>query len=283
MDDRLPAPDSQGAHTHRRILTALWATLAGCALAANSASGYPADYGPFAAGESPPRFSLRTCPLLAEEGPAVVSGRQVMIYSDERAAGPRLRTRSADFFSGIQVEVLDAQQRALVGPTPVSDFPAHSRPKSAWCADLNGDRALDFVLPLWGHGNGLGSVFYELVIVLSSGSRYRLWVVRTASPGPEDFLALRPGAGCVIVKTSFRINGEWPESRRHSYWIYNLIAVRDDELIVANEFDRRFPKWVWYTVRPNHRPAASLSPADKERVWALEQEPMFREASSVNR
>jgi hypothetical protein len=255
--------------------------LAACAVAANSVGGYPADYGPFAPGESPPRFPLRECPLLAEEGPAVVAGRQVMIYGDARAPGPRLRARAVDFFSGIQVDVLDAQQRALVGLTPVSDFPAHGRPKSAWCADLNGDRALDFVLALWGHGNGLGSVFYELVIVVSSGSRYRIWVVLTASPDPEDFLALRPGGGCVIVKTSFRINGERRESRRHSYWIYNLIAVRDDELVVANKFDQRFPKWVWYTARPNHKPTASLSPADKERIWA--QEPMFREASPVTR
>jgi hypothetical protein len=42
------------------------------ALTANSVMGYPADYGPFAPGQSPPRFSLRACPLLAEEGPAVV-------------------------------------------------------------------------------------------------------------------------------------------------------------------------------------------------------------------
>jgi hypothetical protein len=268
---------------YKSMLTGFAATFATYALTANSVMGYPADYGPLAPGQSPPRFSLRACPLLAEEGPAVVVGRQVMIYGAERVAGPRLRTRSADFFSGIQVEVLDAQQRSLVDPSQVSDFPAHSRPDSAWCADLNGDRALDFVLPLWGHGNGLGSLFYELVVVLSSGSRYRIWVVPTAEPGPEDFLALRPGAGFVIVKTSFRSNEEQAESRRHSYWIYNLIAVRNDELIAANEFDRRFPKWVWYTAGPNHKPTASLSLADKARIWVLQQESLFREAISINR
>jgi hypothetical protein len=280
---RLRVADSEAMRFYKSMLTGFATMFAAYALTTNSVMGYPADYGPFAPGQSPPHFSLRACPLLAEEGPAVVGGRQVMIYSDQRAASPRLRTRSADLFSGIQVEVLDSQQHSLAGPIQVSDFPAHSRPDSAWCADLNGDRALDFVLPLWGHGNGLGSLFYELVIVLSSGSRYRIWVVPTAEPGPEDFLVLRPPAGCVIVKTSFRSNEEQAESRRHSYWIYNLIVVRNDELVVANQFDRRFPKWVWYIAGPNHKPTASLSLADKERIWGLQQESLFREATSVNR
>jgi hypothetical protein len=265
------------------MLTRVAATFSVFALTANPVMTSPADYGPFASGQSPARFSLRACPLLAEEGPRVLSGRQVMMYgSDERPAGPRLRTRAADFYSGIEVEVLDAQQRSVAGPRYVSDYPAHSRPESAWCADLNDDGAVDFVLPLWGHGNGLGSLFYELVIVLSSGSRYRMWVVPTAEAGPADFLAL-PQASCVIVTTSFRSNEEQSERRRHSYWIHNLLAVRNDELIVANQLDRRFPKWVWYTTRPNHKPTASLSPADKERILDLRQESLFREAVSINR
>lgn len=265
------------------MLAGFAAVFAACALTASSVKAYPADYGPFGPGQSPPHFSLQTCPLLSEEGPAVVMGQEVRIYGNASAAGPRLRTRSIDYFSGIEVEVQDAEQRSPAGPSQVSDFPAHSRPDSAWCADLNGDRALDFVLPLWGHGNGLSALFYELIVVLSSRSGYRIWVVPTAEPGREDFLVLRPEAGCVIVKTSYRNNEERSESRRHSYWIYNLIAVRNDELIVANQLDRRFPKWVWYTARPNHKPAASLSLADKGRIWGLQQESLFREAISMKR
>jgi hypothetical protein len=245
----------------------------------NSALGYPPNHGPFAPGEEPSPFSLLSCPLLAEEGPDVVVGRQAMIYGNEATTDPRLRAIAADFFSGIEVEVLDAQGHSLAGPGYVSDFPAHSRPDEAFCADLNGDGLLDFVLPLASRGNSLGSLFYDLVIVLSSGSKYRIWVVPTAEPGPEDFLTLPPHIGCVIVKSSFRNNEEKTESKLHSYWIYNLVAVHDDELIVANRLDRRFPKWVWYTGLPNHKPTASLSAADKERIWGLRQESMFWEAS----
>jgi hypothetical protein len=249
------------------------------ALVASSALGYPPDHGPFGPGEKPLPFSLLSCPLLAEEGPKVVVGRQAMIYGNEATTSPRLRATAADFLAGIEVEVLDAQGRSLAGPGYVSDFPPHSRPDEALCGDLNGDGLLDFVLPLASRGNSLGSLFHDLVIVLSSGSTYRIWVVPTAAPGREDFLTLPTHRSCVIVKSSFRSNEEKAESKLHSYWIYNLVAVRNDELIVANRLDRRFPKWVWYTGSPNHKPTARLSAADKERIWALRQESMFWEAS----
>jgi hypothetical protein len=256
------------------------AAFAAYALAATSALGYPPDYGPFAPGEKPPPFSLLSCPLLAADGPDVVVGRHAMTYGDGATAGPRLRATAADFFSGIEVEVLDAQGRSLAGPDYVSDFPPHSRPDAAFCADINGDGLLDFVLPLASRGNSLGALFHDLVIVLSSGpSHYRIWVVPTAAPGAEDFLRLPADISCVIVKSSFRSDDQKPESKRHSYWIYNLVAVRNDELVVANRLDRRFPKWVWYTDQPNHKPTASLSAADKARIWGLQQESMFWEAS----
>jgi len=76
----------------------------------------------------------------------------------------------------------------------------------------------------------------------------------------------------------FASNESPAESKRHSYWVYNLLAVRNDELVVANDLEVRFPKWIWYTARPNHKPAA-LSAAEKNRIRGLQREPMVREAS----
>ena len=239
--------------------------------------GYPPNYGPFVPGQSPPQFVLSACRMLTEEGPEVVVGRQRMVYGTERATDPRLRAIAADFLAGIQIEVSDAQGRSLAGPSWVSDFPPHSRPTSALCADLNGDGFLDFVLPLASRGNGLGAEAHDLVVALSSGSKYRIWVAPTMAPSLEDFLALTGPGHCVIVKTTFASNEEARESKRHSYWVYNLLAVRDDELVVANTLDRRFPKWVWFTTGPNHK-AAGLSSAEKVRIWKLQRDPMLWEA-----
>jgi hypothetical protein len=90
---------------------------------------------------------------------------------------------------------------------------------------------------------GLGGEVHDLVVVLSSRATYRTWVIPTMTPGAEDFLALPDRGHCAIVKTTYVSNEDQSErSRRHSYWVYNLIAVRGDELVVANPLYAGFPK-----------------------------------------
>jgi len=75
----------------------------------------------------------------------------------------------------------------------------------------------------------------------------------------------------------------WPtEATRHSYWVYNLLRVSGDRLVLANDRDPQFPKWIWYTWGPNHKPVASLSNSEKHRLWNLEprEVPLFREATA---
>jgi len=242
-----------------------------CAVAA----GYPPDYGPFVAGREPTRVRLETCPLLEEQGPAVMMGRRAMVYGRRSTPGPRLRAIGEDFV-GVYVEVVDANGRSLAAPRLVSEFPPFSRPQDAFCADLNEDGRLDFALVLDSRGNGLGAVFNDLVVTLSSGSTYRVWVVPTATAGREDFVALN--GQNAIVKTSFRNNQTRRDSQRRSYWVFNLLAIQRDELVLANDLDARFPTWVRYFARPNHA-AAVLADEEKARIWNLDQhDAMFREA-----
>lgn len=252
-----------------------------CALFAHSALAYPIDYGPFATGQSPARFPLAPCAQVAREGPDRLFGPEVIVYGSGRSRDPRLRAIESATDSATHMEIADAQGRSLADVRRVSSAPG--RPESILCGDVNGDARMDFVVPLWHHGNGLGALSYDLAIALSSRDTYRFWVIPTAEPGPQDVLRLATHPGAVIVKSSFRNNEEQDERKRHSYWVYNLIAVRDDELVVANELDSRFPKWVWYTIRPNHKPAASLSLAERERIWNLQRQPMFTEAPAATR
>jgi hypothetical protein len=248
-------------------------------LAPTPVRGYRPEYGPFVPGQGPSQFLLSECPVLEEQGPAVVVGRRVMSYGRERTAGARLHAIAVDFRQGIEVDVVDVRGRPLAGPSWVSERPVMSRPISTWCGDLNGDGLVDFAMPLASHGNGLGGEFHDLVVVLSSRATYRIWVVATMTPGAEDFLALPDRGHCAIVKTTYVSNEEQAESRRHSYWVYNLIAVRGDELVVANALYVGFPKWIWFTGRPNHKPTR-LPAIEKDRIWNLHRESMFWEASS---
>jgi hypothetical protein len=259
----------------RRLI--VYAGVLASGLASTPVGGYRPEYGPFVPGQRPAQFSLSECPVLEELGPAVVVGRRVMSYGRKRTGGPRLHAIAADFLQGIEVGVVDVRGRPLAGPSWVSEHPVTSRPTSTWCGDLNGDGLVDFAMPLASGGNGLGGEFHDLVVVLSSRAAYRTWVIPTMTPGAEDFLALPDRGHCAIVKTTYVSNEEQSESRRHSYRVYNLIAVRGDELVVANPLYAGFPKWIWYTGRPNHRPTR-LSAIEKDRIWNLHRASMFREA-----
>ena len=132
----------------------------------------------------------------------------------------------------------------------------------AICDDLNGDGVTDFVVNLWGHGNGLGASFYDRLIALSSGDSYRFWVVSTMSPGREDFVSFGKIEPVVMVTREFVQQRNQPDEPR-SYFVYDLWAFHGGELVLANSIDSRFPKWVRFTSKPNWRPAISVTDDDK--------------------
>jgi hypothetical protein len=137
----------------------------------------------------------------------------------------------------------------------------------AICDDLNRDGATDFVVTLWGHGNGLGASFYDRLVVLSSGEGYRFWVLPTMGPAAEDFVSFGSLEPIVMVTRELVQKRDGFEEPR-SYFVYDLWALRGDEVMSANSIDSRFPKWVRYTFRPNHQPATSSSAADEQRLPA---------------
>jgi len=134
----------------------------------------------------------------------------------------------------------------------------------AVCDDLNGDGATDFVVALWGHGNGLGASFYDRLIALSGGENYRFWVIPTTDPTHEDFVRFSAAQPIVMVTRQF-VQKNDVNSERASYFVFDLWSFSGGEVAKANSLDRRFPKWVRYTAQPNSRPAP-LSDADKRQL-----------------
>ncbi len=106
--------------------------------------------------------------------------------------------------------------------------------------------------------------FYDHLVMLSSSSAsYRFWLVRTMDPTQSDFQLVGDDESLVMLTTSFaNSGGDVP----HSYYVYDLWRFLDDELVLSNELDTRFPKWVWMTFSENHKTAASLSNDDKLRM-----------------
>lgn len=137
--------------------------------------------------------------------------------------------------------------------------------KEAFCTDLNKDGTMDFVVTLWGHGNGLGAQFYNRLIALSSEDGFRFWVVPTMTPSADDFVTFGEFMPIGMVTTAY-VNSSAYSDPPHSYFIFDLWTFRDGGIIFANHVDPRFPKWVWNTSKDNHKPATSLDELLKERL-----------------
>ena len=131
----------------------------------------------------------------------------------------------------------------------------------AICDDLNRDGVTDFVVSLWGHGNGFGASWYDRLIALSSNEGYRFWFVPTLGGTAEDFVTFGRIEPVVMITHDFVQTGSGDDQR--SYFVHDLWAFRGDEIVSANAVDSRFPKWVRYTLKPNWRPARSVSDADR--------------------
>lgn len=157
-------------------------------------------------------------------------------------------------------------------PLPLVGDVAFLLPEKAICHDLNDDGAVDFITNHSRHGNAFGAAFYDRLVILSTSSgSYRFWAASTMFPSSEDYVAFGKLEPLVMVTTSY---AKSVGANPHSYYVYDLWAFRDGEIVSANHVDNRFPKWVWMTYSENHNPAISLSAAAKVQ---LRQTKVFRE------
>lgn len=107
----------------------------------------------------------------------------------------------------------------------------------------------------------------EIIYGRARGGGPRLHAIATIDSYPP----------AIEVATGFAMTDHPDPDRRHSYWVYHLLAIHGDELIVDDDVDPRFPKWVWYTSGPNHKPSRRLTATDKARIWSQQPQPILRE------
>ena len=163
-----------------------------------------------------------------------------------------------------QVFLRDAALGTRVNVNVQATMPDDVGLDDAICHDLNRDGATDFVVTLWGHGNGLGASLYDRLVALSAGDAYRFWVLPTMDPAAGDFVTFGQLEPIVLVTRDFVQLRDWPAEPR-SYLAYDLWVFRGDGVVPANSIDSRFPKFVRFTVKPNWQPA-KLTDDDKRRL-----------------
>jgi hypothetical protein len=228
----------------------------GLLLCAADARAVREQYGPFVPGEQPRPFPLikLTAVPNASDGPApprcdefVHRAEKVTAlkvdWTADRTAGVTLSCNGSKLFSG-----------PLKGGSPAVG-------SDAYTADLNSDGFSDYVLFTYSGGCGLAGEITWVTFLLSSSTGYRSTGVLSYAAEPSDFIAIKDRA--CLVHTSFVYGPAGKDGRQHNYWVYNLLSFSGTELVLANDLDSGFPKWVLFSFAPNHRDTDQLTAAQR--------------------
>ena len=143
--------------------------------------------------------------------------------------------------------------------------------REAYAGDLNRDGTDDYVIQIASGSTGLGGYKNFVVFALSTGGSYEATTVFNwdSDSVVRDFVDLRRNGRCQFIHTSFTYI-DTKNGLAHSHWVYNILEIRGAKLVLANEVNPMFPKWVWYTIKPNSR-ASRFMTKTKALAWAKSQ------------
>jgi len=133
-----------------------------------------------------------------------------------------------------------------------------------YTADLNQDRADDFVIYSYSGGCGLACGHCNVAFILSSGTNYTLSTVATLFPDESDFFIVNKKA--YFIHTSFLGVDKCNDGKHHNFWVYNLLAFGKDGVEEDNAAHAAFPKAIWYTFKPNHTETSIITDEQKKTL-----------------
>ncbi len=132
-------------------------------------------------------------------------------------------------------------------------------PYEVYQVDLNKDDLKDFIVFSSSRGCGLSAAVVTVNIFLKrSDGSYQGISYETMNAGLEDFLDLDNDDKYEVIKTDL-YRGD-----KHNYWVYNIYEIKDYKLINANADYQDFPKFIWYTYKPNDKDTGHLTQKEKD-------------------
>jgi hypothetical protein len=256
-------PENMKLH---RVWTLAVGTMAACV----AAHGYPKAHAPFQRGEAPPSVPLTECTLVKSQYLAgdMADYPSVLYFvapHDSKRTTLKLERLIATNSCSWRISVLDASGRPISAPA-TNDMPSYVY--SVRSADLNEDGHTDFLVNIWTGGCGLAAEGSTTTFLLSSGTRYVATDFYSFDFGLEDIISFKKGGPCYFIHNDLIESGgeKTKDGRDHNFWVYQLYRFSGSKMVEANKDDPRFPKWVWYTIRENHRETDQLTVTQKNRL-----------------
>ncbi len=230
------------------------------------------DHGPFEDDDWPNVVPLDQCDGGRCEG-GVIAGFNIRgRYLLKDRPGVELVTARHRQWPGWWLFVLDADGKILAEPACIAQWgPAGS---TVWWGHLNRDGKEDFVLNTY--LGGCGSIYTTssyVTFVLSNPEGYTLTSTIGQWSGLDYFVDMDRDGRCEFIHTRF-VEGRCAVARdgkRHNYWVYNILQVQGDKLVLRNDLAPQFPKWIWYTYGPNHQATTMITDDQKRALWGMHE------------
>jgi hypothetical protein len=246
-------------------------------LASIPVKAVPPGHSPFSHGSVPKAFPVRECRCIEHtESPDETT---LVFTSDTRPAlrvqVTSLRARDWD----LSVKTVDAVGAVVLGPNDVEGTLIGG--PTVYCAQLNEDKRPDFIVEAWTGGCGLGGEIVCVSILLSHGDRFSVVPVTTFDASSTDFVDLNRDGRPEFVHAAFIFGEAGADGKAHNYWVYNLLHFKGTQVLSANGLDRRFPCWIWYTDKPNHKNTRQLTSQQKRRLWEEQAKDLFPNSAGL--
>lgn len=248
-----------------------------------SVQAVPLDYGLFRVGEHPSAFRLRQ---LKVDYDFIGTGRRQTEYAPPSRSACRLTLVQPEDWR-CEVWVRDPNHKLLVSQPMVGDDITFAH---AYAADFNRDGRWDYLVVVENSDAcGLAAEIWYLTFLLSCPEGYAVQTLLSYDFEPRDFVDLNRDGQPELLHTMFIFGEAGKDGRSHNYWVYNLLTFSGTNIVTSNKLDPRFPRWVWYSFKPNHRDTDQLTAAQRRRLWIeawdskarMHGRPMFPDLKSL--
>ena len=231
-----------------RFITVVCPALAFILMCSIPAFGFSKNYSPFEKCDRP--ASKHLTKMSSTKGGDETDGKGVTISYTQLK--PQVGPDDEDYDSRM-VFTLFRDGKVIIDRRLVGEVYYNS---PSYAGDLNGDGKNDFLLTGESTACGLGGAHSDVVLVLSRDYGYDMLEFDDWFVDPQNFVDMKGDGGCQYIKTEFVQGGG------HSFWVYRILELKDNRFKDADNMYPRFPKWVMYALKENHK-AANLNEKQK--------------------
>jgi signal peptidase I len=169
--------------------------------------------------------------------------------------------------------LLQGDGETLMTRTSLEETPV---PCAVYRTDLNGDKNDDLIVLSNYRGCGLGAIVDHVdIFIKKKGHGYKLIAYDTFSAGIEDFLDINNDGKTEILTANFY------EGEKHNYFVYRVYVIKGEDFVNVDKNVKGFPRFIWYTFKPNDKPAMSLGEKEKSEFIALVDRAMAADADNA--